>query len=355
MTFLATPRPITATLSEKPLSERTQTRAGLLRAALLSTSIFTTLPSAAAAQDVAAPTLPSPTPSIQIMPAPVPASELPTTAITDAAAVPTDGPSTNEAETPSAAESTTSLAVSPAFGATPPAAASPFGSLADIQACPYKQIRAAYDEAVTGKDVLDTLAVEREILILCDERNTLVAKLLEGESSLADLLTPDTAPTVAVTGSVAPNTSTAAAQLDRLNTSPDQPAATATPDPAAEGSTSPEPVQPAPVEAALAQPPAPGQCEPLYATRYVSPGSAETGATAQAGITDTASGTNLTIKVGDMLTGGYVVESITKSGVTLMRNNLSLPLPGFAAETEAEGFYVQAATSDPTTEAEQGQ
>jgi RNA polymerase sigma factor (sigma-70 family) len=68
-------------------------------------------------------------------------------------------------QAPTLADAVEQAAATPAFGPAAASASSPYGSLADIQACPYKQIRAAYDEAVTGKDVLDTLTErEREVL-----------------------------------------------------------------------------------------------------------------------------------------------------------------------------------------------
>ena len=320
----------------------------LLRATLLATSLLGAAGTSAGAQEASPPEPPPQQPSIQILPAPEPAP----TGRPDAAGEGPTGPAMGAPTLPDAVEQ---ASATPAFRPTTAATPSPYGTLADIQACPYKQIRAAYDEAVTGKDVLDTLAVEREILILCDERNTLVAKLLEGEDRLADLLTPDTAPTVAVTGSIEECTSTTV-PLDRLNVSPDQATETAasssTDEDQAEAAADPQLAQSA---ISATAPPAPAQCEPLYATRYVSPGSAEAGSTAQAGITDTTSGTDLTVKVGDILTGGYVVKTITNSGVTLSRDNQILPLPGFDAPSEAEGFYAAAPSAENDNATERNQ
>lgn len=315
----------------------------LLRATLLATSLLGAAGTSAIAQEASPSEPPPPQPSIQILPAPQPTPAGTPDATPDAMG---EGLAEPGMQAPTLADAVEQAAATPAFGPAAASASSPYGSLADIQACPYKQIRAAYDEAVTGKDVLDTLAVEREILILCDERNTLVAKLLEGEQRLTGLLQPDPAPPVTVTGSTIAAPMPAPDPLDRLGADPSQ-TAKASASPTIQADTPQNAAVPAVLDNATSPP---AQCEPLYATRYVSPGSAETGISAQAGITDTVTGTNLTIKVGDILTGGYVVESIAQAGVTLSRNDQRLPLPGFTAATEAEGFYAETpATNAPAS------
>ena len=293
----------------------------LLRLALLSSTLLTAAPAATLGQQTGsdAPAQPPAQGSIRVLPAPATADT-----------APPDVPLTA------------------AFGSNAEAASSQFGEIADIQACPYKQIRAAYDEAVSGKDTLDTLAVEREILILCEERNALVAKLLAGEKDLAALLAPE-APQQLSLGAAgdgaapSPQTNGAAGAanegadpMGRLTSRPE---------------TSPSEPSAETIEGLLANSPTPlpadgntstaGQCAPAYATRYVSPGNAETGALAVAGLIETTSRTDLLVKVGDALPGGYAVVRITAEGVTLSRGGEAVILPRMSPIREAEGFYVK--------------
>ncbi|MCZ8056643.1 MAG: hypothetical protein O9329_18255 [Microcystis sp. LE19-12.2C] len=309
----------------------------LLRLALLSTTLLTAAPAATLGQQTGsdAPAEPPAQGSIRVLPPPATAGA--------SATVDTAAP-----DVPLAA----------AFGSNAEAASSQFGEIADIQACPYKQIRAAYDEAVSGKDTLDTLAVEREILILCEERNALVAKLLAGEKDLAALLAPE-APQQLSLGAAgdgaapSPQTNGAAGAanegadpMGRLTSRPPTPPSGQS---AQSGSAQSGAAQSG--EGLLANPPASlkseattstaGQCAPAYATRYVSPGNAETGAIAVAGLIETTSRTDLLVKVGDALPGGYAVARITAEGVTLSRGGEAVILPRMSPIREAEGFYVK--------------
>lgn len=295
----------------------------LLRLALLSTTLLTAAPAATLGQQTGsdAPAEPPAQGSIRVLPPPATAGA--------SATVDTAAP-----DVPLAA----------AFGSNAEAASSQFGEIADIQACPYKQIRAAYDEAVSGKDTLDTLAVEREILILCEERNALVAKLLAGEKDLAALLAPEAPPErtanagdpVSATGDAGTAANQSTDPMGRLTSRPE---------------TSPSEPSAETVEGLLANSPTPlpadgntstaGQCAPAYATRYISPGNAETGALAVAGLIETTSRTDLLVKVGDALPGGYAVARIAAEGVTLSRGGEAVILPRMSPIREAEGFYVK--------------
>ena len=311
-----------------------------LRIALITTALFSTLPTIPFAQEtgVAAPEQPATglgaeqnTGPIKILPRPEPVT-------VDA----TEG----------LAQPTSDASLMPAFGTAEETDASDFGQIDDIRACPYKQIRAAYDEAVTGKDTLDTLAVEREILILCEERNGLVAKLLEGEKELQALLAPQPPETLAGEASATPvdlaaNTGTAAVPseagddpLARLTSPPD----TDPQDPSATASDG-RPEAMATVEPQTAGISAGGQCSPTYVTRYVSTGAADTGVPAVAGLTETTSKTDLIVKVGDALAGGYEVTRITSEGVRLARSGEEMTLPRLSPTAEAEGFFVASGSS----------
>lgn len=273
-------------------------------------------------------------------------------------------------------------------GQISPGTAAGYGALSEIQSCPYRQIRAAYDEAVSGKDVLDTLAVEREILVLCEERNSLVATLLAGEEELARLLgrvEPEVGSSAAPQGLSVSGTRSAAPEVtlavpleadprdDVTAASGSSPAPSVSPslaDIAAEVRSAltgvatvavpPDPASDAgavvatadtldgagpasdlalsladrPV-AAPAVPAAALQCRFDYATRFTDIGGTEP----IAGVVDAAGGTRI-VRPGTKLAGGYTVARIDADGVVLWRDGLDILLPPATEEPplEPEGF-----------------
>lgn len=277
-------------------------------------------------------------------------------------------------------------------GQISPGTAAGYGALSEIQSCPYRQIRAAYDEAVSGKDVLDTLAVEREILVLCEERNSLVATLLAGEEELARLLgrvEPEVGSSAAPQGLSVSGTRSAAPEVtlavpleadsrdDVTAASGSSPAPSVSPslvpslaDIAAEvrsaltavttDAVPPDPASDAgavvatadtldgagpasdlalsladqPV-AAPAVPAAALQCRFDYATRFTDIGGTEP----IAGVVDAAGGTRI-VRPGAKLAGGYTVARIDADGVVLWRDGLDILLPPATEEPplEPEGF-----------------
>ena len=175
------------------------------------------------------------------------------------------------------------LAQRPERGAAPradgaPGAARPFAA----EGCPRALLRRLLAGAASEADALTALGIEREVLILCRERQEIVTGLFEAEARLRELRTPVEAPVKAAPAAAAPRK----------------------PAPALRESAAPRPAQPSPLRAALA-----GAAEAKAAPAYGWFSIIGTAGALRAGVTD---GTGVWfVHEGDALPGGGTVAAIS--------------------------------------------
>jgi hypothetical protein len=232
--------------------------------------------------------------------------------------------------------------------AAPPATATPL--LADIEACPFAQLKKAYDAAMTGADTLDVFAIDKEILTVCNERSKILVGIVKQDRELGKLLAP-AAPVGATATATSDHAATKlAAAADAAPAGQDAPAMSATITASAPAAglqpAGHKPVAQSATASASAPAPAVAECTTPYATYALV---APTGSTlpTTGGVVNEATGALYTVKAGDPLPGGYTVKTVSASGVTLLHGGTTWLLPANTKSfpVPAEGFYAVPVTA----------